>query len=221
MSALITPLSRSSNWPRNLVPASSAPMSSEYTLRVLSTSGTLPWWMRSARPSAMAVLPTPGSPTKIGLFLRRRHSTCIVRSSSRSRPISGSMRPAAASATRSVVYASSGLFCGAGSASVSSSSESPPRARAGGRMRDLVHAGHDAVRHVLLEVELGDARLLEQVHRERLGLLEDLDQHGGAVDGFLLAAHHVDGGAPQDALDARASAAAAPRRPRAASPPLR
>ena len=37
---------------------------------------------RSARPSTMAVLPTPGSPTKSGLFLRRRASTWMVRSSS-------------------------------------------------------------------------------------------------------------------------------------------
>ena len=41
-----------------------------------------PRWMRSARPSASAVLPTPGSPTSSGLFLRRRHSTWTMRSSS-------------------------------------------------------------------------------------------------------------------------------------------
>ena len=50
-------------------------------------------WMRSARPSTIAVLPTPGSPTKSGLFLRRRQRTWIVRSSSRSRPMSGSILP--------------------------------------------------------------------------------------------------------------------------------
>ncbi len=33
-----------------------------------SASGTLPSAMRSARPSTRAVLPTPGSPTRIGLF---------------------------------------------------------------------------------------------------------------------------------------------------------
>ena len=49
--------------------------------------------MRSARPSASAVLPTPGSPTSSGLFLRRRHSTWIIRSISSWRPISGSMPP--------------------------------------------------------------------------------------------------------------------------------
>ena len=38
----------------------------------------------------MAVLPTPGSPTRTGLFLVRRDSTCIMRSVSRSRPMTGS-----------------------------------------------------------------------------------------------------------------------------------
>ncbi len=51
----------------------------------------------------MAVLPTPGSPTKIGLFLRRRASTWIVRSTSAARPMSGSMRPAAAFSTKFTV----------------------------------------------------------------------------------------------------------------------
>jgi hypothetical protein len=38
----------------------------------LSSSGTSPATIASARPSTSAVLPTPGSPTMIGLFLRRR-----------------------------------------------------------------------------------------------------------------------------------------------------
>lgn len=50
--------------------------------------------------SAMAVLPTPGSPTSIGLFFRLRQSTCTTRSSSPVRPISSSILPAAARATR-------------------------------------------------------------------------------------------------------------------------
>ncbi len=58
-----------------------------------STSGTSPSTMRLARPSASAVLPTPASPTYSGLFLRRRHSTWIVRSISSWRPISGSILP--------------------------------------------------------------------------------------------------------------------------------
>jgi hypothetical protein len=39
--------------------------------------------MRWASPSAMAVLPTPGSPTSTGLFLVRRPKICTTRSISR------------------------------------------------------------------------------------------------------------------------------------------
>jgi glycosyltransferase involved in cell wall biosynthesis len=50
--------------------------------------------------AAIAVFPTPVSPTKIGLFLRRRARMWIVRSSSRSRPTSGSSSPARARTAR-------------------------------------------------------------------------------------------------------------------------
>jgi hypothetical protein len=46
--------------------------------------------MSCARPSTIAVLPTPGSPISTGLFLVRRDSTCMTRSISFSRPITGS-----------------------------------------------------------------------------------------------------------------------------------
>ncbi|CFP63825.1 Uncharacterised protein [Bordetella pertussis] len=105
---LSTPLRRCSKSPRYLVPASKAPMSSAKTCAVCSTSGTSPRVMRQARPSAMAVLPTPASPTSSGLFLRRRHNTWMTRSTSCSRPIRGSMRPASAAAFRSLAYWSSG-----------------------------------------------------------------------------------------------------------------
>jgi hypothetical protein len=49
--------------------------------------------MRCARPSAIAVLPTPGSPISTGLFFVRRESTWIVRRISSSRPITGSSFP--------------------------------------------------------------------------------------------------------------------------------
>src|SRR5471032_1340606 len=92
-----------------LVPASSAPMSSENTTAFARISGTSPWVMRQARPSAMAVLPTPASPTSSGLFLRRRHRIWITRSTSSSRPISGSILPSAADLFRFCVNWSSGL----------------------------------------------------------------------------------------------------------------
>ena len=59
-----------------------------------------PWTIFWARPSTTAVLPTPGSPTSTGLFLVRRHSTCITRSISFSRPITGSSLPSRAAAVR-------------------------------------------------------------------------------------------------------------------------
>ena len=67
-----TAFSRSSNSPRYFEPASSAPMSRLITRRSRSDSGTSPETMRWARPSTIAVLPTPGSPIRTGLFLVRR-----------------------------------------------------------------------------------------------------------------------------------------------------
>ena len=42
-------------------------------------SGTLPLTIRFAKPSAMAVLPTPGSPMRTGLFLVLRLRIWITR----------------------------------------------------------------------------------------------------------------------------------------------
>ena len=71
-------------------------MSSENTVALASTSGTSPCTILRAKPSAMAVLPTPGSPTSSGLFFWRRQSTWIVRCTSEPRPISGSILPSRA-----------------------------------------------------------------------------------------------------------------------------
>ncbi len=57
--------------------------------------------MRLARPSTSAVLPTPGSPISTGLLRVRRHSTWITRTSSSSRPTSGSSTPREAASVRS------------------------------------------------------------------------------------------------------------------------
>jgi hypothetical protein len=92
-----TPFRRCSKSPRYFVPASRAPMSRQYTVALARISGTRPSIMWRARPSAIAVLPTPASPTSNGLFLRRRQSVWITRSSSLSRPISGSIFPVSAS----------------------------------------------------------------------------------------------------------------------------
>ena len=67
-------------------------------------SGTSPLTMRCARPSTIAVLPTPGSPISTGLFLDLRDRICTTRRISASRPMTGSSRPARAAATRSWPY---------------------------------------------------------------------------------------------------------------------
>ena len=94
--SLRTALSRSSNSPRYFEPAISAPMSSAMTRRSRSDSGTSPETMRWARPSTIAVLPTPGSPMSTGLFLVRRERTWITRRISSSRPMTGSSLPSSA-----------------------------------------------------------------------------------------------------------------------------
>ena len=99
-----TAFSRSSNSPRYLAPASRPAMSSTSTRLSFSVSGTSPLTMRCARPSTMAVLPTPGSPISTGLFLVRRCSTWMARRISSSRPITGSSLPWRARSVRSSVY---------------------------------------------------------------------------------------------------------------------
>ena len=91
---------RSLNEPRICVPDTMEPTSSPITTVSAIDGGTSPVAMRSARPSAMAVLPTPGSPIKQGLLARRLCRTSMTSSSSRSRPMSGSILPSAAITVR-------------------------------------------------------------------------------------------------------------------------
>ncbi len=99
-----TALSRSSNSPRYFAPATREPMSRLKIVRFRRPSGTSPRVIRWARPSTMAVLPTPGSPTSTGLFLVLRDRIWMTRRISLSRPMTGSSRPDEASATRSRPY---------------------------------------------------------------------------------------------------------------------
>ena len=99
-----TALSRSSNSPRYFAPATIAPRSSATSFLPRRLSGTSPATMRWASPSTTAVLPTPGSPMRTGLFLVRRESTCTTRRISASRPMTGSSLPSRASAVRSDPY---------------------------------------------------------------------------------------------------------------------
>ena len=77
-------------------------------------SGTSPSTIRLARPSTMAVLPTPGSPMSTGLFLVRRDSTWMTRRISSSRPMTGSSLPWRASSVRSRPYFSSAWYGSSG-----------------------------------------------------------------------------------------------------------
>ncbi len=102
-----TALRRSSNSPRYFEPATMAPRSSATSRLPRSDSGTSPATIRWARPSTTAVLPTPGSPIRTGLFLVRRDSTWITRRISASRPITGSRSPSRARWVKSTPYFSS------------------------------------------------------------------------------------------------------------------
>ena len=103
----MTRFMRSSNSPRYLVPATRPARSSVMTRLSRKGSGTSPLITRCAKPSAMAVLPTPGSPISAGLFLVRRERIWITRSISVLRPITGSSLLSRASWVRSRPYASS------------------------------------------------------------------------------------------------------------------
>ena len=100
---------RSSYWPRNAVPASNATWSSARMRASLSAGGTSPAAMRCARPSTMAVLPTPALPMSAGLFLLWRSRMSTTRATSASRQRTGSRSPRRASAVSSTPTRSSTL----------------------------------------------------------------------------------------------------------------
>ncbi|MNP32265.1 hypothetical protein D3C76_1254350 [compost metagenome] len=107
LTSSITALRRFSNSPLTPAPACNRPRSRVCRATSLSTAGTSPWAMRSARPSTTAVLPTPASPVRIGLFCRRRVRMSTICRTSNSRPSTGSMRPSRALWVRLTVYWSS------------------------------------------------------------------------------------------------------------------
>ena len=102
----IAAFKRSSNSPRKRVPAIMAPRSREIRRLPDRSSGTSLAAICWASPSMMAVLPTPASPMRTGLFFVRRHSTCMTRMISSSRPMTGSNFPSAAACIKSRPYLS-------------------------------------------------------------------------------------------------------------------
>ena len=97
----MTALIRSSNWPRYFVPATIRARSRVMTRFSARSSGTLPETISCARPSAIAVFPTPASPMRTGLFLLRRQRIWMTRSISSARPMTGSSSPLRALSVRS------------------------------------------------------------------------------------------------------------------------
>jgi len=99
-----TAFNLSSNSPRYFAPATRAPISSANIFLSFSPSGTSPLTIRCASPSTTAVLPTPGSPIRTGLFfvfLERIRITFLI---SLSLPITGSSFPSFAFSTKSCPY---------------------------------------------------------------------------------------------------------------------
>ena len=97
-----TALSLSSNSPLYFAPAIREPISSAKIVLSFKPSGTSPLKILCASPSTTAVLPTPGSPIRTGLFFVLRDKIRIALLISESLPITGSSFPSLASSTRSL-----------------------------------------------------------------------------------------------------------------------
>ena len=121
VTSFTTDFNRSSNSPLYLAPAINAPISRENTILSFKLSGTSPSTIRCANPSAMAVFPTPGSPTSIGLFLVLRVRICNTLRISSSRPITGSSFPARANSLRFLAYLFKELYVSSADAEVTRS----------------------------------------------------------------------------------------------------
>ncbi len=113
----------------------------------------------AARPSTMAVLPTPGSPMSTGLFFVRRDRTWMTRRISSSRPITGSSLPSRAACVRLRPNRSSAWNCASGFWSVT---RVPPRSSSSARRR--VGGGHARAR----EGRAGVARVAGRPDEEML-----------------------------------------------------
>ena len=104
ITSFTTDFNRSSNSPLYMAPAISAPKSRENICFDFKFSGTSPRTILCANPSAIAVLPVPGSPIRIGLFFVLLLNICKTRRISSSLPITGSDLPAFARSFRLMAY---------------------------------------------------------------------------------------------------------------------
>ena len=102
LTSSIAALILSSKSPRYLVPAI-MPVRSRLTIFLFfRISGISPFTILRARPSATAVLPTPGSPISTGLFFVLLERIWITLWISSSLPITGSISPFFAAAVKSL-----------------------------------------------------------------------------------------------------------------------
>ncbi|KKP53072.1 MAG: hypothetical protein UR45_C0032G0004 [candidate division WS6 bacterium GW2011_WS6_33_547] len=101
----------SSTSPLILLPAIILATSSDTILISLKDGGTRPSAIFCARPSTNTVLPTPASPTTIGLFFLLLLSILIMFPNSSSLPTSGSNLPSLANSTKSLPIKSNILLC--------------------------------------------------------------------------------------------------------------
>src|SRR5664279_454332 len=180
-------------------------MSSAITRLSRSDSGMSLETIRWARPSTIAVLPTPGSPISTGLFLVRRESTWMTRRISSSRPITGSSFPCSAISVRSRPKRCSGLCSSSGGCAaglLGLAAIGSPVSRADGRAfkrRARVCGAHDLAAAIGHELGAeGAAHLLELFGELHLGVqrldLEVLDSRVHLVDLRLQREHALDAG---------------------------
>ena len=99
-----TAFNLSSNSPLNLAPAIKLPISNEKIILFFNPSGTSLFTILWANPSTIAVLPTPGSPIKTGLFFVLLDKILIECLISSSLPITGSSLPFLASSVKFLPY---------------------------------------------------------------------------------------------------------------------
>ena len=94
----------SSNSPRYLAPATKLAISSSQIVLFFKLSGTSFLTILLAKPSTIAVLPTPGSPIKTGLFFVFLDNIRVILLTSSSLPITGSIFLALASSVMFLPY---------------------------------------------------------------------------------------------------------------------
>ncbi len=116
--SFIKAFSRSSNSPLYFAPAIIAAKSIANTSFSFKDSGTSPFAILCAKPSTIAVLPTPASPIKTGLFFVLLDKICITLLISSSLPITGSNLPRLAKSVKLRLYFSIAWYFPSGSWSV-------------------------------------------------------------------------------------------------------